>query len=55
MTIVSVILLMVLLIAVAQRTQHLGLKQYLIIILITLIQVGIFVFFMFTMEQPPTY
>jgi hypothetical protein len=40
-------------IAFGRRSAHLGAKQFLVIVLITLIQVGLAVYHMFTMAMPP--
>lgn len=55
MPIASVILLMVLLISIGKRSKVFGLGQTLMIFFITLIQVCIFVLYMYTMEKPPLY
>jgi hypothetical protein len=53
MPIILVILLMIVLIAVGKRSRELGFRQYLLILLITVVQVCIFVIYMYTMERPP--
>lgn len=55
MTIVSVILMMVLLIWIGSHRKELGFKQYLVIILITIAQLCIMLFAMYTMERPLLY
>jgi len=52
MTIVALVLTQLLVIAVALRSRTLGLRQYLVILLITLIQVGIIVFYLCVVEPP---
>jgi hypothetical protein len=51
----AAIFLMILVIAIGKRSKELGYRQYLVIILITLAQVGILVFFMYTIEKPPLF
>ena len=55
MPIVSVILLMILLIGIGRHSKELGFRQYFVIFIITLVQVGIFAFYMVTIEKPPLF
>jgi hypothetical protein len=55
MTIAVVITLMGIMIAIAKNRQSIGMKEYFIIFLITVIQVTFLVYIFFTMEQPPVY
>jgi hypothetical protein len=55
MTIFVVILLMVSGIVFSKRSTHMGAREYMIILLITLMQVAFFIFVFYTMEQPPGY
>ncbi len=50
--IAEAILLMIGLVALGTRTKQIGLKHYLVIFLVTLAQLAIFVWFMYTYEQP---
>lgn len=53
MTIVGLILTQILVIVIALRSRSLGLRQYLIIFLISLVQVTIIVSYLYVV-QPPT-
>lgn len=53
MTLVSILGLMLMAIIVGKRSPRLGFKQYTVIIIITLLQVFIAIYRMYTMEMPP--
>jgi hypothetical protein len=53
MPILFVVFLMIVLIGVGKRSREFGLKQCLVIMLVTLLQVGVFVVYMYTMQRPP--
>lgn len=53
MTLVSILALMMTAIAFGKRSPRLGAKQYVVIVIITLIQVFITLYRMYTMEMPP--
>jgi hypothetical protein len=53
MTLLSIIGLMMVAIGIGKRGSRLGGKQYLAILIISLLQVGIVVYHMYTMEMPP--
>ena len=53
MTLISILLFMLVAIVVGRHSPHQGFKQYLAIILITLLQVGIAVSQLLTMNTPP--
>jgi hypothetical protein len=53
MTLVSILALMLMAIAFGKRSPRLGIKQYIVIIVITLLQVLIAIYRMYTMEMPP--
>ena len=53
MTLVSILALMMIAIAFGKRSLRLGGKQYIVIIVITLLQVLIALYRMYTMEMPP--
>ncbi len=55
MPLAAAVLLMIFLIGIGRNCKELGYKHYLVIILVTLAQVCILVFFMFTIEKPPLY
>jgi hypothetical protein len=55
MTIFVVILLMASGILIGKWSKSLGMKQYMIIFIITVLQVAFFIFVFYTMEQPPAY
>jgi hypothetical protein len=55
MPLAAAIVLMIFLIGFGKNCKELGYKQYLVIILITIAQVCILVFFMFTIEKPALY
>jgi len=55
MPIAVVITLMGIMIAVAKNRQSLGMREYFIIFLVTVLQVGFLVYIFFTLEQPPAY
>jgi hypothetical protein len=52
-TIVSLIALMITLISIGKRTKVLGMREYLIIFLVTAFQIIIVVIYLFTVEPPP--
>jgi hypothetical protein len=53
MPIILVILLMIVLIGVGKRSREFGFRQYLVIVLVTFIQVCVFAIYMYTMGRPP--
>lgn len=53
MTLVSILALMLAAIVFGKRSPRLGAKQYIVIIIITLLQVFIAIYRMYTMEMPP--
>jgi hypothetical protein len=53
MPILFVILLMIVLIGVGKRSRELGFRQCLVIMLVTFIQVCVFVIYMYTIQRPP--
>jgi hypothetical protein len=55
MPIMLVVLLMTFLMGLGKRSKRLRLGQYVLILLITLAQVCILVFFMYTIGLPPSY
>ena len=55
MTIFSVIFFLIICIAIAKRSTKLGFQQYVIIVIITLIQVGIIVLTLYTTDRPKLY
>ena len=55
MTLLSIIVLMIIAIGLGKRSSHLGFKQYVVITLLTLLQVGMAVYHMFTMDMPPLH
>jgi hypothetical protein len=52
-TIIELIVLMVGLFFVGRRSKEMGMRQYLIIILVTSAQIGLVVLYLFTVERPP--
>jgi hypothetical protein len=55
MPIILVTLLMIVLIGIGKCSREFGFKQNLVIVLVTLIQVCVFVIYMYTMERPPLH
>lgn len=55
MTIFVVILLMATGIFIGKRSTRMGLREYMILFIITVIQTAFFIYIFFTMEQPPGF
>lgn len=55
MVLVTIIVCMLLAIGVGKRSAKFGFKQYLIAALLALIQVGVALYHMFSMDKPPLY
>jgi hypothetical protein len=53
MTLLGIIGLMMVAIGIGKRSSRLGGKQYVMILIITLLQVGIVLYHMYTMDMPP--
>ena len=53
MTLLGIIGLMMVAIGIGRRSSRLGSKQYVVVLIITLLQVGIVLYHMYTMEMPP--
>jgi hypothetical protein len=52
MVIVSLVLSLILVIVIAQRSQRIGFREYTLIVFITAIQVGVIVFYLYTVQPP---
>jgi hypothetical protein len=52
-TIVELIGLMVGLLFVGLRSKEMGMRKYLVIVLVTAAQIGLVVLYLFTVERPP--
>jgi hypothetical protein len=52
MVIGTLVLSLILVIMVAQRSQRIGLREYTLIVFITAIQVGVIVFYLYTVKPP---
>ena len=52
-TIVGLIALMIGLVYAGKRSKELGMRQYLLIILVTAAQIFLVVWYLFTVERPP--
>ena len=53
MTLIGILIIMLVAIGLGRRSTQLNPKQYIVIALITLLQVGLAVYHMFTMAMPP--
>jgi hypothetical protein len=52
-TIGYLVVLMIVVIAIAKNREEMGTREYLIIFLVTVAQVALVVYFLYTVERPP--
>ncbi len=55
MPIVIAALLVIYLISDGKRSKGMGLREYLVIFLVTCMQILVFLYYIYTLEQPPLY
>ncbi|MGE5314915.1 MAG: hypothetical protein ACM3Q4_09500 [Acidobacteriota bacterium] len=55
MTILAVVMLMAFGIFIGKRSTHMGMKEYMIVTLLTLAQLAVFITAFYMMEKPPGF